>query len=74
MPEIKRYRNGKIQTQKVYVITDDTALTVKYRLMRSAVWFDEHQEQFNAEEQYRKRLFEIFNVLRDKGFIFYEEQ
>ena len=73
MPEVKRYRNGKMQHQKVFVITDDTALTVKYRLIRYAGFFDEHQEQYNSEIEYRRRLFEIFNTLRDKGFVYYDE-
>jgi hypothetical protein len=74
MPDIKRYRNGKIQTQKVYVITDEPNLTIKFRLIRSAVWFDEHQMEFKTPDDFRKMQFEIFNTLRDKGFIYYDEQ
>ena len=73
MSELRRYQNGKLQNQKVMVLTNEDTLTIEIMLMRSPVWKDEHTLNFPDIDAYRAVEYNIFTVLRDKGFIYVRE-
>jgi hypothetical protein len=71
---LRRYRNARLIHEKVFVITNEKDLTIEILLMRGPQWKDEHNLNFQTIEQYRDVEYDIFTVLRDKGFVFYEDE
>jgi hypothetical protein len=70
---MRKYRHPKYIHQKVFVLTDDTALRIEILLSRGPQYQDEHVMNFNTIEGYRDAEYDIFSTLRDKGYEFFNE-